>query len=398
MIYLIPLVLILYGIVRFDMKGISPSNSTYKKIWVSCFWLLVLIPGLSYRIGIDTPSYMYFYDNIRPIWDVNFKYLQDAHQDIGWAVFNSLCKSVTSEYAFMHTLQCLILHTSVFFFIKEMTHKRFVALILYFVILWPHSTFGALRESIAIALFLIALLKLLKNRNYMQYFLIALSAILFHKFAFVPVLLTPLFWGVRKMKVLIPIFIGIGLVALFNMQFFIDLFIADLASDDVKIAYYMETNLAGGEHQMNVVGMAYYIITLVVPPLILIYLLQHNNKGQNNSLIMILVLSIVLGLVASLMTDFRRLYNYFIVLHAVLFADFIGTGKFYRKDFMLFNSYRGLVALYFIITVSSCINFYKPSVIEERKGVNYDVFYFPYYSVITKETDPMREAVHMIEH
>ena len=393
MIYLIPLILILYGIVCLDLKGISPNNSTYKKIWVVCFWLLVLIPGLSYRIGIDTPSYMYFYDNIRPIWDVNFKYLQDAHDDIGWAFFNSLCKSVTSEYAFMHTLQCLILHTSVFFFIKEVTNKRFVALILYSVVLWQHSSFGALRESIAISLYLIALLKLLKKGNRIQYCLIALPAIFFHKFAFIPIILTPVFWGVRKAQILIPIFIGIGLVALFNMQFFIDLFVADMASDDAKIAYYMETNLAGGVHQMNYVGIAYYCITLVLPPLLLIYLLQHNNKGQNNGFIMLLVFSIVLGLVASLMTDFRRIYNYFIVLHAALFSGFIGTGRFYKKDFWLYNSYRGLVALYFVIVVSSCINFYRPSILEERKGINYDVYYFPYYSVLTKQTDPIREAI-----
>ena len=396
MIYLVTLFIIIYGIIRFDLRNVPVSNSTYHQFWIITFWLLVLIPGLSYRIGIDTPSYMAFYDSIKPLEDVSLEYLADAHDDILWAVFCSACKSISSEYAFMHTLQCLVLHLSVFYFIEKFTTKRFVALSLYYVVIWGHLTFEALRESLALSFYLFALSKLMEKNSYKQYFLIALPGLFFHRFSFIIIFLTPLVWMSKRIKVFIPLLLLVSFFVVLNIQWFIDMFIQDITSDNARITMYVEGNFEG-DSKMSIIGVISYLVRLVLPPLLIIYLYKKDGCSEvNDGIVMLLIFATLLGCIASLMTDFRRIYNYFIILEGVMFGNILAHRDYYKRTFIIKNCFRGLCLLICLIEALACSSFYQPSILETRKNVTYDVYYFPYYSVFTKEKDPKREAVHRV--
>lgn len=398
MIYFLPLLIMLYGFVRFEFHNASTLNPMYRKLWVVTFWLLVLIPGLSYRIGVDTPSYMAFYEEIKPIENTSFNYFTEQPDEIFWTFFCSLCKSISSEYAFMHMVQCLILHICVFHFIKKYTKKCFVALSLYYVVLWAHLTFEAIRESFAIALYLFALSKLIDKNSYKQYFLIALPGLFFHRFSFIVILLTPLVWMSRRLKVFIPLLLLVAVLVVLNIQWFIDMFIQDLIADNDRMAYYVESNMEG-DQQMSLIGVVSYLVKLVLPPLLIIYLYKKDRCSEvNDGIVMLLIFATLLGCMASLMTDFRRIYNYFIVLEGVMFGNILAHRNYLKKTLAIKNSFRGLCLLICMIELLNCKDFYKPSILETRKNVTYDVYYFPYHSVFTKEKDPMREAVHRVAY
>ena len=101
MIYYIPLFLLLFGICKFDIKKTGKITKQYKFLEFLTCSLLILIPGLSYRIGIDTPSYMAEYLEIKPLYDICLNDLFNSDNELLWTLFCMVCKTFSSDFAFM---------------------------------------------------------------------------------------------------------------------------------------------------------------------------------------------------------------------------------------------------------------------------------------------------------
>lgn len=394
MIYLLILILILIGVFKYDLKFQNNNNKGYKQLEFIVFLLLVLIPGLSYRIGVDTPGYMREYDMSLPLSKLNINYLQTYNYEYGWLFFQSICKSIFDEYAFMHTMQCLILHLSLYYFISKLSSKHFIVLLLYVTNVWGHLCFETLRESLAYSIFLIALCKYIQTNSIKTFLIYSIPCLFFHKFAFVPVFSTFIAISYTKNKIYASLLIGLASVLLItNYNTLLSFMWAGKADDfSIIVEYYHDSNMTGS-FKMSVVGIASYIFSLVIPAIVLI-LINKKVKLFSQNYIAVLFVVTIIGVVSSFLSDFRRVWYYFLPFMAICFGEiFENKSIIFSKKRIINLQYKvlNLTTLYLIF--GGIIGFYRPSAIEFRNQIHYNVFYFPYSSIITKEKDPLREAI-----
>lgn len=389
MIYFIVFLVIAYGCYKYDYNQVNPNSRQYKRLERIAFLLLVLVPGLSYRIGVDTPSYMIDFAEAPTLGNFTWNYLKTEGSEPLWLIFMSICKTICPNYAFMHTIQCLIYHSSLLYMIKRFTPMHFTVLLFYLVVAWVHISFGALRESIAVAFYFIGITRMLQKDSIKLFILWSIPALLAHQFAFVIVSITTAVYLYRRSRLLS---ISIITVAAGLFIYRIDDFILMMAyNDDVqrRMLFYMESNTEG-DITMSFIGTMSYIVQLVIPPSALIYLDRKRMFIPSNYKL-ILFIAILLGVIASFLSDFRRLYYYvypFVMICFTLYYNDQRTKVNYGLNKIIHN---GLIVVLAFIIYSGIVGFCRPTIVETRSNVKYNVFYFPYHSVFTEEKDPNRE-------
>ena len=389
MIYLLIFLLLVYGCFQYDYKQVDPNTQPYKRLEWMAFILLVLVPGLSYRIGVDTPSYMMHYEYAPTLGQLTLNYLNtEGHEPI-WLIFQSACKTISSEYAFMHTIHSLFLHTALFYMIHQFTKKHFAVLLFYFVVSWGHCNFEALRESIAVAFYFVAITQMIKRDSLKAFLLWSIPALFAHNFSFVVVAVTAAVYLYRRNRVL-----SIGIIAattgmiIYRLDDLI-LMMADNENVQSKMLYYMESNTEG-DTVLNIIGTLSYIVQLVIPPVALLFL-DAKAKVIPSNYKLILVTAIIFGAIASFFSDFRRLYYYVFPFVMICFTLYFGHHSDVIKYGLNKMVHRGLMVVMVFIIYQSVVSFYRPSVVETRSNIKYNAFYFPYHSVFTEEKDADRE-------
>lgn len=394
MIYLLLLILIIIGVFKYDLKPLKYKEKGYKKLELVIFLLLVLIPGLSYRIGVDTPGYMQEYAMSLSLSKLTFNYLLSYDNEYGWLFFQSICKSIFDEYAFMHTMQCLVLHLSLYYFIAKLSSKHFIVLLLYATTVWGHLCFEALRESLAYSIFLIALCKYIRTNSLKNFVLYSIPCLFFHKFAFVPVISTFIVISYTRNKIYATLLVGmVAILLIANYNTLLSLMWAGKADDLSNVIDYYHDSNTSGSFQMSLIGITLYLFSLVIPCLALICIDKKIEFFSKNYVALLLVMAFI-GIVSSFLSDFRRILYYFLPFLSVCLGDLIERKSILFSKPRIFNWQYKILSLSIIYLIfSGVLGFCRPSAIEFRKHIHYNVFYFPYSSVFSEDKDPLREAI-----
>lgn len=383
MIYLLTLLAILVGIYRFDNKHLLKSLSSYKKYAYFVYLLLALVPGLSYRIGVDIPSYMLVYDSIPSLDNLTGIDIENSSYEPGWVVFCSFFKIFSDNFALMHMVHALLFNGIVIWFLYNHTDRVFSAILFYFLTMWVHINFEALREALAIILFLVALNHFLKHGNYLVYFLISIPTILFHKFAFVMAISIPLFLLLSKGKkyVSIPLVLATAvLLIIYREDIMAYVWMSSMLDNEELIEEYLASS------HMNIFGIISSFITKVLPPLLVILAMRNGQSATDSkkTYISLLWLQTFLGIVACFIPLFTRFWFYLVPITASCIGIILNT-KVTLKP--------AVIAMLLILYVSNINSYVKPSYMEHRPNVHYNAFYFPYHSVLTMKEDPIREGL-----
>lgn len=386
--------MIIIGVFKYDLKPLKYKEKGYKKLELVIFLLLVLIPGLSYRIGVDTPGYMQEYAMSLSLSKLTFNYLLSYDNEYGWLFFQSICKSIFDEYAFMHTMQCLVLHLSLYYFIAKLSSKHFIVLLLYATTVWGHLCFEALRESLAYSIFLIALCKYIRTNSLKNFVLYSIPCLFFHKFAFVPVISTFIVISYTRNKIYATLLVGmVAILLIANYNTLLSLMWAGKADDLSNVIDYYHDSNTSGSFQMSLIGITLYLFSLVIPCLALICIDKKIEFFSKNYVALLLVMAFI-GIVSSFLSDFRRIWYYFLPFLSVCLGDLIERKSILFSKPRIFNWQYKILSLSIIYLIfSGVLGFCRPSAIEFRKHIHYNVFYFPYSSVFSEDKDPLREAI-----
>lgn len=140
---------------------------------------IILLMGLRYRVGIDTMNYMSSYDytpNFSNFFENDFT---ETRFEPGYLLLCALCRLVTKEFWLLQLVHALILNVCVFIFIYRKTRNPFTGIAIYFVLTWLYFNTEVMRESLAIAIFLLNYENLRKQR-WIAYYLLTLVSISFH--------------------------------------------------------------------------------------------------------------------------------------------------------------------------------------------------------------------------
>lgn len=385
MIYLLVFTYIIILIYNYDIRGKRQGKTIH---YGFLFLLFVLIAGLSYRIGIDPIRYEDHFNkdfiNGISFQDLFNGYDSSAGSEPLWFLLNWIFYELFGEFTALRIVLALFVNGVIFFFVKKYSPAVFTSIFLYAIILYVQLNFEVLRESVAVCFFIIAYDKLIsKDKGLIKYYLWLIPAFFFHRFAFIAVLF-PMFSIIKLNKTYMIVLIAVMVImpyvmslieSAFNIQLF-NLALSNRVEGLVSDGTYGNTSL-------NIFG---YIELFLLSLLPLLLVVGHSNHDKFTS--MALVYIVILLLKSGAFVILYRINNYLCIPMVVALSCGVNNA-IYKKDFshchvaLLKNSFVPIVALlifilYFSITFAS----------SEKSCL-----YYPYSSVISKETNPMRESL-----
>lgn len=399
MVYAIILILILIGIFRYDYLKREQWKLPY---YIFIGILLVLLAGLRYRVGIDTPQYMAFFEKVPVLSQLRPQEFSDSRFAPGFVIFISFCKTLSNEFAFFQLLESFIVNIVIFRFFLHNTRKIFVAILLYYCIVYTDFNMEIMREAISVSCFLLAW-PFFRDNRWLPYYLLILLGISFHISAipllFLPIICLP---GIRNIFVYGTrtwIFCAIILAISFAVHAMFFDFIKAVAVTEsvVERANAYSKDEMGGLSTVNFFGIIGLVIKYVLYPCIAIYFLNMQKKHdkffnrETRRLEMLSIMSMYVAMLATGIFVLNRYNNYFIFFSFIIISDWIFSDlkigmKKVRLDLV---SWVIVLLPYFYF---SSIAFYTSNV-DKNGTLKHYMKYYPYESVFDNEKNQKREKL-----
>lgn len=383
MIYIIIILLLLYGISQYDAKDKSGSDKYYLFIWL----VFTLVAGLSYRLGVDViryeDSFGYYSGSLR-LSDL-LDYEGYSGSEPLWQLLNWIVYHTFGEFWVLKLAISVFVNSVIFWFIKKHSELPFTCVLFYFIFLFFQLNFQILRESIAIAVWLIALDGLINDKKIIRYILLVAVASLFHRFAFVAVLfpLIMYFKNDWKFVLLVAVLLVVTpfLSELFSSMFSMDLFAIGLNS---RLEGLIDDETYGITSR-NIFGYIEMMLFHIVPVILII-----GNSRQDKFQALGLGYVVLTILRMSVFVILYRLTNYLFFPFAIALTSSLNNGLKYNDFSMQKLSFMRSKKMTLVILLLYIAVYIKGFVFSDNF-----VMYYPYSSIITKTVDSAREAFMM---
>ena len=355
--------------------------------------ILVLIAGFRYRMAPDSVVYLndYLY-RTSTLSDLKVTSFTLSRYQPLWIILNSFCKTISKDFVLMQLVSAFILNASVFYFFRKLTSKVFSCILFYYISSYLYFNMEIMRESLAIAMFLLAMLNFNKGK-YLKCILFLFIATQFHSFS---ILLSLVFIFLIEripqwIKNVIAIIILLTFIFVPNLQNLIGIYLGGSMGD--SLSFYKDVQLG----QISIIGYIYMLIRVLIILIVInkikkletIPFTNFNRKLIYN----ISIIYIILIVIRTISIPFlERVLNYFILLIILLLTSYL----FYyikNKRIKKMKSSLFLGAVF----VSLFFNIYPMfKYIPEWKSRFYRRYY-PYNSVFEKEKNSEREYINYIE-
>lgn len=358
MIYLIPILLTLFGVFRYDFSSYPTKREKSKTVlWISICIVWILIIGLRYRVGGDTINYMGDYE-----WRVSLSkwdpFAKDKYQP-GYTFLCAIGKSISPDFYVFQLIHASIFNILLFIFLRKYSRYRFSALVAVYAVCYLYFSTEILRESLAIMVFCINYPSY-KNRKWIQYYLGVLLACMFHLSAIFLVLLPLL----RNLKVNKWLFISLGItaVAMMSLQSILSIVARHVSLVTEQIENYRNLTSAG-----ILATLLLLIRNSIIPLLYCVcakYLFKKEIQFEN-----LLSIMIIIGFASFFnFILFGRATNYFYLFFCISISDFCISAI--KSKSLSLRQYSIAISLIFALAYGSSFIMYK----------RYTLWY-PYYSV-----------------
>lgn len=399
MVYFIILFLLLFFIYYFDYA----KHKRFDKLaYWGMFVFMVIVVGLRYRIGNDTIGYERAYEKIPTLAQLyNFKF-ESLRFEPGYVVLCSITRTFSRDFFWFQLLHAVLLNSAIFIFIKNNTRNKYFCLTLYLFTTFFFFNTEVLRESLAVACFLMAWPAFRDNKWIIYYLWVAL-AITFHSsawllaiipLAYIPGIRSFFKFGKRS------IFLGIIVFAIaFVVQMKFYGYIKALSLTDTltdRAEAYSKDRTYGGSN-LNIFGMLDIFIRYIFYAVLAIYIFRHqkkkgvkiyDNPKVANKLEFLIMWQYYFALVALSIFILLRFVDYFIMFTNIMLASiYLGKVDIGKKVYRIRPLYWAVFYLpFFFMFIKT---YYAPL---NNAGLRYYVKYFPYASVLDPVTDSKREA------
>ncbi len=390
MIYLAIALYLLFLSINYDFSNKSSKHIRSVHYFLALL-ILVLLSGFRYRLAPDTVAYMaQFESSVVSLNDGPWAYLVSTKNQIFWGLLNSICKTFGNFVLFQFAVAC-IFNCCVFYFLRRATTKIFTAILLFYVSCYFYFSMEIMRESLAIGMFLIAIVRY-NDRRMTEFYSWLIAAGLFHQFAFLIVIVVPVLLHHRIPTVLKTIVTIASITFLFNLE-------NPLAYISSLGTFFSNLNLEfyEVESRLSSFGLLYNLMRL--SPIVLVLLWYRDRplsglilrKEVIFPLCWMFVAIVVVRLTSIPFID--RVSNYFVIFVIACLAPALVTFceahpfKAFRK-FLLSGS-SVLIFIFFLIPLLS------PA--PEMEEIPTYRRYYPYSSIFTMQTDQERERIIFLE-
>ena len=361
---------------RYDICGKTKyCNFCYKAVLV----LFILVAGLRWRLGTDTPSYIYHFYHDIPLLDK----LTEEELGFGakplWNLLNSLVKTLGGKYYIVQLIESAFVNVLVFCYIKKHSHYIFTCLFFYYLTMYFSLNMEVMKAAMSIVVCFYANDYVLQKRWVKAYFLYII-AVLFHPQVII-IMLMPLFLKLRfnwlgTVGLVMLFFIGHIIQEKFGdylMLFELEDSISDKAEDLAESERYL-----GQEHSQVFMLKSIYIY-IVYGCICLWYMKRHTMSKvlQFEPFVIFYVGFYVLAVNVYISYRFSMYYAIYLVL--IISEMFVDVIKNTPKLFLGLSYIRSFaIVLPFVLLVGQHL-------------VSKSFRYYPYSSVINRTVDKYRE-------
>lgn len=372
MIYLIIFIWILYLVYKYDIhKSIRYHNSAF---WGLCI-VFILLAGLRYRIGGDTLGYIESWNKYPNFWDFNWfsdiektkeTFPQMERYPYGWFLFAMFFVSIYKHQVLMQFAVATLLNYSIFRTVKRYSTYPFITIfVYYFNYRFFEFEFEIMRESVAIAFFLLFAYDYYLTKKWIKYYLGTFLAYMIHPSAIFMFAL-PFF---RNLKIsllkgtlffmILPICLSI-----FGRIILGDLLNIFFDSDGYASAYMFSSVYR--EYNSN------YIAMYIYQPLMIFFLVAIMYRKINNNVYIPLIFFTLFFLNLSLLYfTAMRLVNY------IILPVYIGVTPLL---YYLIKKYKTVIILPVLLVIYNV-----PTIFELQRDSEKRALYFPYQNYIFQE-------------
>ena len=378
MIYLIILILLILLSFHYDING----KTKYRDQWYCViFVIFVLLVGLRWRVGADTPIYInYFYHEYPTLDEFSFKDYYIG-RDPFYVLINTIVKTLGGRFYIVQLIVAAFVNALVFKYIKKHTSYLFTCLFFYYIFAFRSLNTEIMRGSMSIVICMFANDYFLKKdivKGYLLYFI----ALMFHVQTIVMFFMPFLLFMKANAKGLIVILVAffIGFVALDYIKDYVLLFEGNEAIQDKAISY--ANSDIYGVGSINFKGAVVNLFLIGFYPLLSLRLLKRNHNKMNlqkmEPLIMITILFFVIQLNIQIFYRYVEYYRIYIIL-------------FYAELFVyLINKSKATVSL--ALACFMCFVLYSPILYFTTQGLLNERYRFlPYTSILNREIIHERE-------
>jgi len=369
---------------RYDINGKTEYRDFCYRLMLVVF---ILVAGLRWRIGIDTPCYCYsFYHEYPVLHDFSWKDYPIG-EDPFFALINVLVKTIGGRFYIVQLIHATIINVLIFRYIKKHSEYLFTCLFFYAITCYTTYNMEIMRGSLSIVICLYANDYILEKKWVKGYFLYSI-ALLFHAQTIVMFVL-PMFFFLRFNRLglfaLISTFF-MGFILMKILSDYIFLFEVNEAISDKVSAYSSSDKYGGQEGNLN------FFIVNIFPILVYILLsfLMIKYKNPNSSLLKfepLLVIGVIFILFRINLEIAYRYVDYYKIYFALFFSEFfielINGARSVTKTVAVFRSCFIFVPFILVFWIYYYI-----------LSGDYSLRYFPYSSVIDRNISKKRELMY----
>lgn len=149
MLYLSVFIILLYLSFRYDLMG----SNTNKDFWyIFVLIVFILIAGLRYRLGEDTPNYLHHFYHDYPNLD-KFSFSDyPIGKDPLWTLLNSTVKSMGGRFYHVQLVHATFINVLIFKYIKKHSAYIFTCLLFYAFCCYTNYNMQIMRASLSVVL------------------------------------------------------------------------------------------------------------------------------------------------------------------------------------------------------------------------------------------------------
>lgn len=400
MIYLLLFFILLLFIYHFDYK----CNKKYKYF---CFYFLmlsmILLAGLRYRIGVDTIRYEVYYKESSDIFSLTFSeiFRNENRADPLYVLLSSIARTISDDFWVLQLLQASLVNVIFFRFVKRNTNNVFLAIMLFYVILYLNYMCEVMREACAVSMFLLAW-EFFKKEKWIKYYILCVMAFLFHTSSvvlfFLPLIvilkMDKLFSvNFKTTSVVLIGFLWLGFYVQESFFEFLQMISINELNESLsdKVARYGQKESLTGAI-FNWKGIVSIFLKYICYPFWAIISLKQLGKNLGKLEIMVsmnFIFSILMIAIAIL----YRFNNYFIPFSIISISNFVFNEKILTISYRLV-CIKGFITWTLILCPLFFVHLYEYVSSVDNTNLKEYMRYYPYSSVLSPELDSDRERLY----
>lgn len=316
-----------------ENKFAKVLNFIFKYRCLTVFALVCISTFKAFSVGYDTQVYVNYFEALKTGKRKPFvSYLSSEHE-YGFTFLCSLLAVCGFNFRFLLFLVSLFVSIALVVSIKKLSPNNLMSLILYIALGVFAQSLSALRQIIAIAFAMLALIYI-KDKKWWQPLLLIALATLFHSSAIVCIVLIPIryiklnYWWV------------LGTLVLTIICSFCLPFILKVLEKYTFIDYYSKyfVNFTGYIQETDVVNILYTVGIMVV--YVILYLgrskvLRLGEKKELYDYLLLINLFVPLiricGFIANIQALFNRVSMYFFISYLFIIPMFVESVRYDKK-------------------------------------------------------------------